>query len=60
MNGVARYVCAPRRTKDVDIDHVKMLNFYNYSICICFRLTLVGCLDPLWMNHSSFGAHALS
>ena len=50
----------PERTKDVDIDHLKMLNFYNYSICICFRLTLVGCLDPLWMNHSSFGAHALS
>ena len=37
----------PERTKDVDIDHVKMLNYYNYSICICFRLTLVGCLDPL-------------
>ena len=47
MNGVARYVCAPRRTKDVDIDHVKMLNFYKYLICICFRLTLVGCLDAL-------------
>ena len=45
MNGVARYVCAPRRTKDVDIDDVKMLNYYNYSICIYFRLTLVGCLD---------------